>query len=89
MHLQVLERDTGARVLPAVPEGVQLQAVSNQLPGHSHGGEGPGHHLRNLHPEPTCEFAAFSIATTTAGLTMINYTSGHGSLRVLLTVRQS
>lgn len=56
LHLQVLERNAGPRELPAVPQGVQLQALPDQLPGDRHGGEGPGHHLGLLHQEPRGEF---------------------------------
>lgn len=76
LHLQILERNTGACNLPAVPKGVQLQAVSNQLPSRSHGGEGPGYHLGHLYREPRGEFIAFSLSSA-AGLTMIKLASFH------------
>lgn len=82
MHLQVLERNTGACNLPTVQKGVQLQAVSNQLPSGSHGGEGQGHHLGHLLQEPGGEFTTFSL-TSTACLTM---TLLANNLRLLLLV---
>lgn len=62
MHLQVLEGNAGACDLPTVQKGVHLQAVSNQLLSGGHGGEGQGHHLRYLHPEPRGEFTGLTSA---------------------------
>lgn len=78
VHLQVLERDTGACNLPTVQKGVQLQGCSYQLPGCSLGGEGQGHHLRHSHPEPEGGCTAFikcHIISLLAALHVFSYRS--------------
>lgn len=56
LHLPLLEGNPGARQLPAVPQGVQLQAVPDQLPCGGHGGEDQGLHVGHTHQERGGEF---------------------------------